>query len=154
MNRHILKGCADRIYAKISYAVADLRHLYDHMVNGNVGDIKQAAKLVATGIKQLEELQSLTSDLKLLRDDEIDTDREQRALLEVIAMNAPRLVLLRAGDKAMMGWFVGHTLKHTEGRTNPVIIHRLLLDLMALPGWPQFEGGEGGGDVDKDPSQG
>lgn len=137
MKKDTLIEHLDSVESKLNYAVADLRHLYDHMVNDNISDIHQAAKgLVAPGIKRLEELQRLVSDLRLLRSDEIGADGVYKALLEVIAMNAPRFVVARAGDQKMIGWFVAHTMKHMEFKANPQIIHKVFLDLLALPGWP------------------
>ena len=45
---------------------------------------------------------------------------------DVIAANPAQAEKVRAGDKKVVGWFVGQVMKATKGKANPGLVNRLL----------------------------
>jgi aspartyl-tRNA(Asn)/glutamyl-tRNA(Gln) amidotransferase subunit B len=55
-----------------------------------------------------------------------DTGAIEKAIDEVLAKNPGQLAQYRAGKEALLGFFVGQTMKATGGKANPAELNRLL----------------------------
>jgi len=55
-----------------------------------------------------------------------DTGAIEKAIDEVLARNPGQLAQYRAGKEALLGFFVGQTMKATGGKANPAELNRLL----------------------------
>ena len=62
-----------------------------------------------------------------------DTGAIERAIEEVMAKNPGQLAEYRAGKDKLFGFFVGQTMKATQGKANPAQLNELLKKKLAGP---------------------
>jgi len=62
-----------------------------------------------------------------------DTGAIERAIDEVMAKNPGQLAEYRAGKDKLFGFFVGQTMKATQGKANPAQLNELLRKKLAGP---------------------
>jgi aspartyl-tRNA(Asn)/glutamyl-tRNA(Gln) amidotransferase subunit B len=56
-----------------------------------------------------------------------DTSALEKIVDQIIAANPKQLEQYRAGKKTMIGFFVGHVMKASQGQANPQVVNELLL---------------------------
>jgi aspartyl-tRNA(Asn)/glutamyl-tRNA(Gln) amidotransferase subunit B len=55
-----------------------------------------------------------------------DTNALRQTVLEIIAKNQTQLAQYKAGKTALFGFFVGQTMKATQGKANPEMVNELM----------------------------
>jgi aspartyl-tRNA(Asn)/glutamyl-tRNA(Gln) amidotransferase subunit B len=64
----------------------------------------------------------------------VSDDAELRPICQrVVDENAKTVAQYRAGKTGMLGFFVGQVMKQTQGRANPQLVSRLLVEMLGSP---------------------
>ncbi|MEO1192211.1 MAG: Asp-tRNA(Asn)/Glu-tRNA(Gln) amidotransferase subunit GatB [Pseudomonadota bacterium] len=61
-----------------------------------------------------------------------DTGAIAAVVDEIIAKNPTQVEQLKGGNQKVMGWFVGQTMKATQGKANPGMVNQLLKEKLGL----------------------
>ena len=50
---------------------------------------------------------------------------------ELIANNPDNVEAYKGGRNNLLGWFVGQTLKHTQGKANPAVVSKIVIEKLS-----------------------
>ena len=59
-----------------------------------------------------------------------DSDALQEVIGEILANHPDQVADYRAGKDKLLGFFVGQTMKATQGKANPAVVNKLLKELL------------------------
>ena len=59
-----------------------------------------------------------------------DSDALQAVIGEILVGHPEQVAAYRAGKEKLLGFFVGQTMKATQGKANPVMVNKMLKQLL------------------------
>ena len=59
-----------------------------------------------------------------------DSDALQAVIGEILAGHPEQVAAYRAGKEKLLGFFVGQTMKATQGKANPAMVNKMLKQLL------------------------
>ena len=60
-----------------------------------------------------------------------DTGAIEAIIDDLIAGNPSQVEKYRGGNEKLIGWFVGQTMKASQGKANPGVVNKILKDKLA-----------------------
>ena len=60
-----------------------------------------------------------------------DVDAIEKFVDELIKDNPDNVSAYKGGRNNLLGWFVGQTLKHTQGKANPAIVNKIVMEKLS-----------------------
>ncbi len=101
-------------------------------ISGKIAKTVLDTMMAKTGAAENQSLHKSPGDI--VREQglgQISDDAALTASIQAILDRAPdQLAKYRAGQEKLFGWFVGQTMKETQGKANPERVNRLLRDLL------------------------